>query len=632
MRIKANGNGAAFAHFEDKNGGYFDFGKNSSGSSDAYFYTPNNIPLNFYTSGTIRLTVRGDGNVGIGATNPQNTLEVTSPSSGLSGLRLTNLTSSSATSTGNGKVLSVDTNGDVILVDDKVDSGTNYLVQRTSSNQTFTNTTFTSVTDLDFPIAANEKWVVTYKLDINSPKAADVKFRVNAPSGATCTVAEGDIEGATSVGNLGCGASTGSVPGNGATDLYIVTATIINGGTSGTVSLKTAQNTASGTTTLYSGSYMTAFKVTGADLAEVYYANDYSIKAGDIIALDNIGAGQIRKTNQEYDQGSIGIVSTKPGLVLSDLDGAGMPVTVGLSGRVPVNVSTKNGDIKPGDYITASDIPGIGMKATGAGKVVGQALTALAGDNIEGQIIVFIQNTYFDGYYDNSSSTDMLNASSSTSTITTVTQDGNRTVLANGSIADRFTHLVRLAIEKLSDIFLNIKLWIQNLKADKVETKELCIDDLCINKEQLQNLLNNQNQNNFNNSNNSNNSTNNSNTGNTTNTENTNTDSTENGTTTDNGTDNSTSTSTGDTDNSSTTEDNNGTSTPIISPESTTTPETTTEPSTTTEPGSTPDTTTTPETTPTPTPDTTSTPEPDNIESPETTPTPTPAPETTPTP
>lgn len=44
-------------------------------------------------------------------------------------------------------------------------------------------------------------------------------------------------------------------------------------------------------------------------------------------------------------------------MVIGEADGSGKPVIVGLAGRVPVKVSTKNGDIAPGDYITTSDIP-----------------------------------------------------------------------------------------------------------------------------------------------------------------------------------------------------------------------------------------------------------------------------------
>ena len=54
-------------------------------------------------------------NVGIGTTAPSTRLQITSGTSGTSGLRLTNLTSTTATSTGNGKALSVDASGNIVL-------------------------------------------------------------------------------------------------------------------------------------------------------------------------------------------------------------------------------------------------------------------------------------------------------------------------------------------------------------------------------------------------------------------------------------------------------------------------------------------------------------------------------------
>jgi hypothetical protein len=75
------------------------------------------------------------------------------------------------------------------------------------------------------------------------------------------------------------------------------------------------------------------------------------------VALTGNGVSQVAKTNQTYDNKAIGIISTKPGLTLGEADGAGKPVIVGLAGRVPVKVSTMNGNILPGDYITTSSIP-----------------------------------------------------------------------------------------------------------------------------------------------------------------------------------------------------------------------------------------------------------------------------------
>ncbi|MDI9258258.1 MULTISPECIES: hypothetical protein [Flavobacterium] len=54
-------------------------------------------------------------NVGIGTTSPSTRLQITSATAGTSGVRLTNMTSATATTTGNSKALSVDSNGNIIL-------------------------------------------------------------------------------------------------------------------------------------------------------------------------------------------------------------------------------------------------------------------------------------------------------------------------------------------------------------------------------------------------------------------------------------------------------------------------------------------------------------------------------------
>lgn len=91
--------------------------------------------------------------------------------------------------------------------------------------------------------------------------------------------------------------------------------------------------------------------------------------------LTGEGVSQITLTKTPYAVKTLGIVSTKPGQVIGDVDGIGKPLPVALSGRVPVKVTLKNGDINPGDYIATSDIPGVGMKATEPGRVIGKALT-----------------------------------------------------------------------------------------------------------------------------------------------------------------------------------------------------------------------------------------------------------------
>lgn len=141
---------------------------------------------------------------------------------------------------------------------------------------------------------------------------------------------------------------------------------------------------------------MEAYRVTGADLAEIYY-NDTadSLLPGDVVSLRG-GASQIGKSSVAYDRKVIGVVSTKPGQVLGQSDGVGAPVIVGLAGRVPVKVSSENGPIEPGDFLVPSSTPGVAMKATGPGQSIGQALTGFSGSG-QGSVIMFIKNTYYPG-------------------------------------------------------------------------------------------------------------------------------------------------------------------------------------------------------------------------------------------
>ncbi len=68
---------------------------------------------------------------------------------------------------------------------------------------------------------------------------------------------------------------------------------------------------------------------------------------------------------------------------------------VALAGRVPVRVDASFGAIEPGDFLTASPIPGVAMKATGPGIVIGTALEALASG--EGTIQLFVDRGWFGG-------------------------------------------------------------------------------------------------------------------------------------------------------------------------------------------------------------------------------------------
>jgi hypothetical protein len=90
---------------------------------------------------------------------------------------------------------------------------------------------------------------------------------------------------------------------------------------------------------------------------------------------------------------AFGIVSTNPYQVLgkSVIDVAEHPQPIAVMGRVPTKVSLENGYIYPGDFITVSSIPGVGMKAGSADPVVGIALEPYSG-SAENKIMVAISD------------------------------------------------------------------------------------------------------------------------------------------------------------------------------------------------------------------------------------------------
>lgn len=148
----------------------------------------------------------------------------------------------------------------------------------------------------------------------------------------------------------------------------------------------------------------------GADLAE-FFGSDGNLTPGDVVinhptreAEEIIVDGKptskafVSLSNTPYSNLLLGVVSTNPFRnILSDevFSDAEHPVPIALAGRVPVKVSTENGPIQPGDFLTSSSVPGVAMRAIEPGFVVGKALQSYAGDSI-GIITVLVNNTWFD--------------------------------------------------------------------------------------------------------------------------------------------------------------------------------------------------------------------------------------------
>jgi len=121
------------------------------------------------------------------------------------------------------------------------------------------------------------------------------------------------------------------------------------------------------------------------DYAELFSASE-DVEKGDLVEIDPDNTETVRKTTGLYSPRLIGVVSTNPAAVIegdqivfvqSEYQHDPRKPAVALAGRVPVRVSGENGDITPGDPITSSSVPGVGMKAMKDGWIAGRALESV---------------------------------------------------------------------------------------------------------------------------------------------------------------------------------------------------------------------------------------------------------------
>ena len=164
---------------------------------------------------------------------------------------------------------------------------------------------------------------------------------------------------------------------------------------------------------------------TPADVAEKYPAADSTIEAGDIVMVaetisleeeakrerditklrDEYGGenidpkvlfpASVARAESAYKQRIIGVISTQPGVLLSDTTGLKFEtkfVPVALAGRIPVKVNNEGGEIKIGDKITISSVSGVGKKAAEGEGHLAISLENFSG--VEGKVMAFINLGY----------------------------------------------------------------------------------------------------------------------------------------------------------------------------------------------------------------------------------------------
>lgn len=117
---------------------------------------------------------------------------------------------------------------------------------------------------------------------------------------------------------------------------------------------------------------------------------------GDIVSYKN---GEFVLTLEFQDRDMYGVIVDNPSISFEDRNLEQSKLVTSM-GEVLLNVSAKNGGIKEGDYVTSSDIPGVGVKANEDGQVLGVAMESFEPGNTEdiGQIFVLMDiKTHFFG-------------------------------------------------------------------------------------------------------------------------------------------------------------------------------------------------------------------------------------------
>jgi len=421
---------------EDTGDSFLSFVSNAVGSQGLLFADAggNSVGQVLYAHSTDTLTLTtgqyfnfAGGNVGIGTTAPAHQLHLNRGSTGTVGLRMSETYSVGGNdywdfildATTGDLALSTNGNGRVYFREDgNVGIGTtsptmgklevngevvgNALPVQTiratkTASQSTTSTTFVAITSFNpcitIPAARSDSLVRVYgQLDVQAFKSpgdqAYVEFEVRRGTTQLYTIIQRVVNKYNALGQRTLMNSVPidywDAPGTGTHCYDTRMRTVLSGGTA-----IISGNSATSLSTLT----LTEYRPTpGADVAEWFPAAD-DVGIGDIVSIDPENNVRVVKSSKAYDPMVAGIVSTDPYLFVGPEKEGSKPVA--LSGRVPTNVSLVNGEIERGDLITTSSIPGVGMKATEPGAIVGIALESLSdgetcGDQVCGTVIVLL--------------------------------------------------------------------------------------------------------------------------------------------------------------------------------------------------------------------------------------------------
>jgi hypothetical protein len=110
------------------------------------------------------------------------------------------------------------------------------------------------------------------------------------------------------------------------------------------------------------------------------YQSDQQLQKGMIVRVSKTDTKKVEAVTQSDVEDIFGVIISSGEATVTLSNPGANQVFVATSGQYDVLVSTQNGAIKPGDYITVSSLDGVGMKAASAQSLVlGKAITAFNG-------------------------------------------------------------------------------------------------------------------------------------------------------------------------------------------------------------------------------------------------------------
>ena len=218
-----------------------------------------------------------------------------------------------------------------------------------------------------------------------------------------------------------------------------------------------------------------------ADISEVFPA-DEALDQGTVVSFSTTTYtwnphGQTGTSTDDYSMSgvqkasngteAIGVVTTKAGITLGSTFNSSTTIAtvpIAFTGRVPVKVTTENGQIKKGDYITVSTTtPGYATKLTGEGKSIG---IALSDDDGRGKVLMLVHTGY--------QKLDITGKYASTTSLLTT---GNVDLNANG-----------VAITNIKSLESANGTWSIDSEG-RIISKIICVEGTCLNKDDVDDLL-----------------------------------------------------------------------------------------------------------------------------------------------